>query len=157
MKERGKIRNLLSILKKDLAIVKKELRDLPKERLMISVEKGIPQFYEVSGDSAHRRRRRITGNEYLIYRLAHKMYLELYVMLLETYINELSERDHDCESFNALYIIRKLPKNFEILDQKKIINPSLVAERRSYPNPVRDGSVSPVEFSLSIGELTPLE
>ena len=126
-----------------------------RSTLMITKERGETVFIAVTEKGGARVRKRIGNDIERIYRLANKAYTdELASRLihnrrcLDKAIKEMLPTDYNS-------ILRCLPKNFELLDPKRVVRPQTYENGFAYPVPSTD--VAPVEAILSIGSMDPFE
>ncbi len=155
MIEIGVTKQLLAQMKKERERVMKELKRLPKGDLRITSNgKDRLSVFRQTGTGSDRKRKGIGRQIPLVYKLAHKAYLEEYLDRVETNIRLLERSDPRLRSLDPADILACLPKHFDMLDAARVIDPH-AADPASYPNPVYDKSVYPRSAALNTGELSP--
>jgi hypothetical protein len=147
------IDSMLTETEKRIELVTKELKQTPIGRLMISNEKNGPRFIRERYRNGKRIRKGVARDPQLLYDLAHKEYLEQYRKNLTHFHTILTECKSKLRPLDPIEIIQNLHANFQLLDPARIINPTLLTNGLTFPNPSRE--TAPVQLRPDIGDLTP--
>jgi hypothetical protein len=175
------IESMLTASEETIKLVTKELKLSPKGRLCISNGKNGPRFMRESYRDGRRIRKGVARDKALLYNLAHKAYLEAYRKNMQSFNEQLKVfRDMlilpnqsenvregiylpDSQGNFRMYrfpldpmdVIKNMHPNFGLLDPVLILNPGLLNETPSFPNP--SPSVRPVQLNTDIGSMSPEE
>lgn len=142
----------LTNMKKERTKVKKELRRMPEGALMIQMTHGLPVFLRVTyGPDGKRRREGIGRKLALVYKLAHKAFLEEKLRRIEHNIAVLEKPSEKILPTDDQSVVGALSKNYCVLDYPRIVNTSRDGACKEWPRPVGDGSARPVVAMLDIG------
>lgn len=147
--------SLYAVHTEQLRILSRSLKDAIYGKLMVTAEKGKPVYFRVTHENGKYKRKRITGREQIIYKLANKQYR-----------TELKRRkEHNNKLFAGIAqrllpedpssVMAALPKGFDKLDYSRVIDPN--ARRPDWPNPSRDPYVFPERARLTLEDETPEE
>lgn len=142
----------LTLLQKEAQKVRRELRSMPRGILMIQMKKGQPEYLRVTRDRDGRRKRAlINRNTVLVYKLAHKAYLQEKLARLENDIAVCGNAAKHWSPFDEISIMTAMPKHFELLKRDAVAGAHRMDEFGFKPCPCCDGSVSPVIARLDTG------
>lgn len=157
MNETKVIQALLSEFEKEKALSNRALKQMPRGDLRITRNgpRRISIFREYRYESA-KKRKGIGRDEEMIYRLAHKAFLQEKIRRLDENIRRLRRMKTNLLSLDPAEILSVMPAHFDMLDAARVIDPGS-ADRIGYPNPVFDKSVPPRRAPLNTGDLSPQE
>lgn len=144
--------NCVTFLQKEAQKVRKELRKAPRGSLLIQSKNGHPEFLRVAYDKdGERKRMRINRDLPLVYKLAHKAFLEEKLRRLEHNIALCEKPGRKWAPLDDGAILNSLPKHYDLLELDAVAGNSMLGSQVFCPNPCRDGSVPPVDALLDIG------
>jgi len=152
---RKSIEEMLADNSKMIGLVTKELNRSPRGRLSISKQKGGPRFLKEIVRDGKRVRKGVGRDAEMMYRLAHKAYLQEELFRMKANGTALDECLKKICSMDPNDILKKLPANYSLLDAAYIIDPVLMTDKPLYPCPARN--IGPVQLQTTIGALSPLE
>lgn len=143
-----------SILRGERDKIKRELRRMPKGRLLIQINRGKAEYYRVTYPEAGKRKRAWIGNDMIsVYKLAHKAFLEEKLKRVEFNIKLLEKPENSWQPLSDQAILLALPKHFETLDFSAIVNTTYAGKKENRPNPCFDGTVPVRDAQLTIGNM----
>ena len=157
MDETKVIQAMLSEFEKEKALSNRVLKQLPRGNLRVTRNgPGRISFFREYRYESTKKRKGIGRDEEMIYRLAHKAFLQEKVRRLDENIRRLRQMKTDLLSLDPADILSTMPAHFDLLDAKRVIEAEK-ADRLDYPNPVFDKSIPPRKAPLHTGDLSPRE
>ena len=138
-------------------LVQKNLRRLPAGRLLVVTSGHRTHYFQDMRYTDGNRRKSISKDESMIYRMAHKAFLTELLRRLEHNISELEKVAPRLFPLDDLSILASLPANYARLDQPRIIDPYLHNRYADWPNPSRDPAIKPRYVVLKVTDMTPEE
>lgn len=155
MNTRESIERLLAEQNNMINLATKELNRSPRGRLSICNQKDGIRFLKESIKDGKRVRKGIGKDAATLYRLAHKAYLQEFILRSKQNESVLAECLEHMHSVDPGEILKSLPDNYSLLNAAYIVDPNLLAEKPLYPHPSRD--VEPARLQTTTGTLSPLE
>ena len=137
----------------ELRILKKEYRRMPDGKLMISVENEKVVYYRTFWIEKKQVKQRINHNPSLVYKLAHKAYIEERISRLEFNLAVLARADSRLVSIEPQDVFAALPRNYGTLDYRRVLDPAYNAAAITWPNPCTDYEVQPRSVCLHIDDM----
>lgn len=124
----------LENLKKQKTIIEAELKTLPSGSLMITKERKKYKAVRISTTNNNRKRTYIGSEPELLYRLAHKAYLQKLLGRIEKDIFLLAKIKSKWQGLTPKDTFEDLPRNFDKLNRSNILQ-GVQSGRLHYPRP----------------------
>ncbi len=155
MDTKNLIRELLAEAENQLKAATLEMKRAPRGRLSICKQDDGIRFIKEIYQNNKRIRKGIGKDPDMVYRLAHKAYMEEYIRRLKINHDCLASATRQLLDMDTQTILGQIPQNYSFLDPAYIMYPQLRNKDILYPRPSRN--IGPVQLKTDIGDLSPFE